>query len=180
MEKTPISINYDNQFDRSVFQFIAYLLQYPDKKWLQWKELVMEAQQFAGMLIYPALMKFLNELGDISLEDLMKKYVDTFDFNKNAALYLTYHLAGDNRERGILLLELKDFYRIMNNEELSDYLPVVLEFLAIAPIRVCSELFSKVKPAIEIIYEELKKTSNLYAHLIQSILIAGEMLESCD
>ena len=64
-------------------------------------------------------------------------YVDAFDFSKQCSLHLTYHVHGDRRQRGLAMLKLKQAYRAAGFEppgdELPDYLPLMLEFAALAP-----------------------------------------------
>src|SRR5262249_33750154 len=59
------------------------------------------------------------------------------DLRRRSALYLTYYRHGDTRRRGMALLAFKTAYRAAGLEpadaELPDYLPVVLDFAAVAP-----------------------------------------------
>ena len=63
--------------------------------------------------------------------------MQTFDLDKRSALYLTFYSLGDRRDRGLALLRLKKLYRAaglpLEGSELPDYLPVMLEFAAVAP-----------------------------------------------
>lgn len=180
METIKTSITLEDRQERTIFQFIAYLLQYPDRKWLQWEELVTEAQTFQALPMYKDIMQFLEYIGQMSLDELEKEYVDTFDFNKKSAMYLTYSLAGEERERGQSLLEFKELYAkagyVMKSTELADYLPVVLEFMAITPIEQAIEMFSMVKPVIQSIYNELEHLKSPYSYLLRSIIQVGENL----
>ena len=59
-----------------------------------------------------------------------------FDYSKSASLYLFEHVHGDSKDRGQAMVDLIDLYKEnglqINQPELPDYLPVFLEFLAIA------------------------------------------------
>ena len=62
-------------------------------------------------------------------------YVDTFDLSRKHALYLSYWTDGDTRRRGEVLGRFKTAYRssgavVDTHGELTDYLPMVLEFAA--------------------------------------------------
>jgi len=61
-------------------------------------------------------------------------YVQTFDLRRRCALYLTYYRYGDTRKRGLAMLAFKTAYRdagfIPREDELPDYLPMVLDFAA--------------------------------------------------
>src|SRR5699024_10372489 len=68
--------------------------------------------------------------------EVQQLYSDTFDFNKKASLYMTYNKFDTQKERGQLLAKLKVLYEMfglkMADNELSDFLPLMLEFLYIA------------------------------------------------
>lgn len=64
-------------------------------------------------------------------------YVVTFDHTRRRSLHLTYYRHGDTRARGMALLALKHAYRQAGHRppdgELPDFLPLILEFAAVAP-----------------------------------------------
>ncbi|MET3574147.1 nitrate reductase molybdenum cofactor assembly chaperone [Bhargavaea ullalensis] len=66
-------------------------------------------------------------------DEIQEMYTATFDFEKDCALYMTWFKFEDARERGQMLAKLKVLYEMygleMPDEELSDYLPIILEFL---------------------------------------------------
>jgi nitrate reductase delta subunit len=70
------------------------------------------------------------------LSELQRLYVDAFDFSKGCSLHLTYHVHGDRRQRGLAMLALKQGFRDAGFDppgtELPDYLPLMLEFAALA------------------------------------------------
>ncbi|MFD1360498.1 nitrate reductase molybdenum cofactor assembly chaperone [Lentibacillus salinarum] len=72
-----------------------------------------------------------------TLEDLRKLYVSTFDLRAKNGLYLTAHELGDSNKRGAALIKLQ---KIINqsgyermDDDLADYIPMLFEFLAVAP-----------------------------------------------
>lgn len=79
----------------------------------------------------------------MDLVELETRYVATFDFNEATALYLTAHELQDSRRRGQALVELRSLLRASGFEEvtdeLPDYLPLLLEFVAYAPPAVPSQ-----------------------------------------
>lgn len=152
---------------REAFQLISYLLQYPEKEWLQWRELVEETEQFEEHSLRKPLLSFLKGIGEVSLDDLTQAYVQQFDFNPKCSLYLTYLKAGEQRERGQILVELKALYKeygfVMTDEELSDYLPLVLEFVSVAPMQISVNLFASFKEPIEKLKHELEQVGSPYS-----------------
>ena len=69
--------------------------------------------------------------------EVQAAYVSTFDMGRRCSLYFTYPLLGDRRERGMALLRLKRRYAAhgltLEDTELPDFLPVMLEYAAIDP-----------------------------------------------
>ncbi len=80
---------------------------------------------------------FVEGQFSVPLRDLQDEYVTTFDFDRRASLYLTYHTHGDRRQRGIELVRLKRRFAEAGLElaggELPDYLPALLEFASLVP-----------------------------------------------
>jgi nitrate reductase delta subunit len=96
-----------------------------------------------------------------SLGELQRGYVETFDFARRHSLHLTYHLHGDSRRRGMALLELKRAYVEAGFEptdaELPDFLPLMLEFAALAPPERGRELLERHRVAIELVRAGLSR-----------------------
>ena len=67
--------------------------------------------------------------------DVAQHYVQTFDLRRRCALYLTYYRYGDTRKRGMAMVAFKTAYRDAGfdpcEDELPDYLPMVLDFAAL-------------------------------------------------
>jgi len=119
-------------------KLLSLLLQYPQKELTSARA---ELCEVAGEL--PAgrgtkeIREFLEWYCAVPEAELEARYVETFDFTKRSSLHLTYHVLGDRRQRGMALLNLKQRYAAAGMElldgELPDYLPVMLEFAALAP-----------------------------------------------
>lgn len=175
-----MSSNHETEV-RESFKMISYLLQYPDKRWLQWRELVEEVQQFENPDIQTPLLSFLKAIGEISLDDLESQYVDLFDFNPACTLSMSDLKGGERREKGQILVELKALYKDygyeMTDEELSDYLPVVLEFASVAPIQISINLLRSLREPIEKLKNELETLSTPYAFLLVACVSGMEWLE---
>ena len=64
---------------------------------------------------------------------------ETFDLRRRCALYLTYFRYGDTRKRGMAMVVFKTAYRdagfVPSEDELPDYLPMVLDFAALLRAR---------------------------------------------
>jgi nitrate reductase delta subunit len=81
--------------------------------------------------------RFLAWLRATPSDKVAEHYVETFDLRRRCTLYLTYYRYGDTRKRGMSMLAFKAAYRGAgfdpNTDELPDYLPMVLDFAALAP-----------------------------------------------
>ena len=82
-----------------------------------------------------AFARFLAWLRATPPAEVAQHYVQTFDLRRRCALYLTYYRYGDTRKRGLAMVAFKTAYRdagfIPSEDELPDYLPMVLDFAAL-------------------------------------------------
>ncbi len=124
-----------------------------------------QAQRFAS---------FLAWYWERPLSELRAAYVETFDFARQRSLHLTYHLHGDSRQRGLALLKLKQAYAAAGFEgeetELPDFLPLMLEFCALAPEPVGRDLLDRHRPAIELVRDSLHREDSPFAELLDAVV----------
>jgi nitrate reductase molybdenum cofactor assembly chaperone NarJ/NarW len=121
----------------------------------------------------PPLERFLAWRGAVSLDEQRREYVQTFDFDRRATLYLTYHTHGDRRQRGLELVRLKRRFREAGHElsgsELPDYLPALLEFAALAPDE-GPALLAQLRTSIELVRARLRELRSPYADLLEAVV----------
>ncbi len=117
---------------RLVLKLVSGLLDYPHHP--EFWERIEERMCLADELDSKLAHVFRRFQGYASL-DLEKLYVATFDFDDKASLYVSAHEMEDSR--GQVLIELTELYRQKGYEVpenlLADYLPLLLEFMAIHP-----------------------------------------------
>ncbi|HEY7208208.1 MAG TPA: nitrate reductase molybdenum cofactor assembly chaperone, partial [Gaiellaceae bacterium] len=105
--------------------------------------------------------------------ELAQAYVETFDLRRRTSLYLTYYLHGDTRKRGMALLRLKRLYAQagleLAREELPDYLPLVLEFAALAPGDAGETLLREHRPELELLRANLHDAGSPYADVLEAL-----------
>jgi len=128
---------------RAIFVATSRLLAYPDRAlWALLPDIIaylceLPASDAATTDALAGLVSVAERLRAADVTDLEARYVATFDFQEPASLYLTAHELGDSRRRGLALIELRAQLRAAGFEEtgdeLPDYLPLLLEFLAHAP-----------------------------------------------
>jgi nitrate reductase molybdenum cofactor assembly chaperone NarJ/NarW len=126
---------------RTVFAAASRLLAYPDPAlWALLSEIAASLRQPPTSEPVSKLARVAEWLHKTDVFEQAARYVATFDFDDAAALYLTAHELGDSRRRGQALVELRALLRAAGfeetTEELPDYLPLLLEFLAHAPASV--------------------------------------------
>lgn len=169
-----------NTIDRQItFSALSSLLSYPDEDWRaelpDWKTLILD---ITSREIREKLLRFLKAATGFSQEALIEHYVYTFDFGKKTNMYVTYFNSGEQRERGIELLHLKNTYQqsgfLPTEKELPDYLPLMLEFAAIAEIEAARSVFEKYLSNVRELASRLEKNDSIYAGLLRVLLAALE------
>lgn len=169
-----------NTIDRQItFSALSCLLSYPDEDWRaelpDWKTLLLDISK---QEIREKPLRFLKAALGFSQEALIEHYVYTFDFGKKTNMYVTYFNSGEQRERGIELLHLKNTYQqsgfLPTEKELPDYLPLMLEFAAIAEIEAARSVFEKYLSNVRELASRLEKNDSIYAGLLHVLLAALE------
>lgn len=98
-------------------------------------------------------------------------YVATFDLRRRCALYLTYYRHGDTRRRGMAMLAFKTAYRAAglapSEEDMPDYLPVVLEFAALDSRG--EALLRRHRADLELIRRALSEAGTPYASVLDAV-----------
>lgn len=116
---------------KDVFGFFARQLTYPEK--LDFHPSVIEKALGSSHPAYESVKTYWNAMYEYSMEQIEEMYVQTFDFQKKSTLYMTFYKFEDSKERGQMLARLKETYQLFGLEiassELSDYLPLMCEFL---------------------------------------------------
>ncbi|MGW5053667.1 nitrate reductase molybdenum cofactor assembly chaperone [Actinokineospora sp. NPDC004072] len=156
-----------------VRQIAAWCLHYPDAALRDrlplLHECLAETPPGAAALLAPVLA----HLRDSDPGAAERHYVEVFDTRARRCLYLTWYTDGDTRRRGRSLAELKSRYRSGGfhppEDELPDYLPMVLEFAARggqAGERVVAEF----RPALHTLHQRLADLGTPYASAVAAVL----------
>ena len=154
------------------WKLLSVLLQYPDDEFL---DSATELEAAAASL--PAAQRapverFLAYVRATPPAALREAYVGAFDFDRRAAMHLTWHTHGDRRQRGIELVRLKRRYAEaglpLADGELPDYLPVLLEFAELRP-EVGVELLVGLRPSLELVRAALYRRQSPYAGLLDAV-----------
>jgi nitrate reductase delta subunit len=128
-----------NDDQRGLLVIVSRLLAYPAESSESMKE---DFEQLAEDLVSSTevkedIKKRWKLLFQLKRTEIQELYVETFDLKSKTGLYLTAYELGDSNFRGAALIRLQ---KIVNqagferdNDELADYIPMLLQFLAVAP-----------------------------------------------
>ena len=159
---------------RVVRQAASYLLAYPDAALLDRVPLLRAALAEHAVTSMDAL---LDHLASTPLGELERTYVEVFDLSRRHALYLSYWTDGDTRRRGEVLARFKAAYRasgwlVNTSGELPDYLPMVLEYAAVADPAGGEALLREYRPSLEMLRLGLEEDAAAYARLAGRVVAA--------
>ena len=167
---------------RPPYKLLSVLLQYPDDELNEAEEEL--AAAVAGLPNGPgqrAVAAFWQGWTSEPPMARAQRYVATFDLHKRTSLYLTYYLHGDTRKRGMALVRLKRCFAAagfpLAGRELPDYLPVLLEFAALAP-EAGDTLLSEHRPELEALRASLREQDSPYRHLLDALCLGLRPLTS--
>jgi nitrate reductase delta subunit len=118
-------------------------------------------------------------LGGVDPLDAETAYVETFDRGRATSLHLFEHVHGDSRDRGPAMIDLGQTYAaaglLLNEGELPDYLPVVLEFVSTQPPREARAFLGEIAHLVNAIFGALLQRGSPYASVLGALLdLAGE------
>ena len=115
--------------------------------------------------------RFLGWLRATPPTEAAQHYVETFDLRRRCALYLTYFRYGDTRKRGMSMLAFKTAYRtagfIPTDDELPDYLPMVLDFAALS--RRGESMLRAHRADLELLRRALEQAGTPYADVLHAV-----------
>jgi nitrate reductase molybdenum cofactor assembly chaperone NarJ/NarW len=134
------NIKVDNETRKSIFMVASCLLGYPgaDEFW----NTVREADEFVKSLPSSSAVRAMRKGIRLFLKsdsnEIERHYCREFDFRDATSLYLTAHEFGESRKRGSAMTELRRMYLQggfieSDTDSLPDYIPRLLEFLAVIP-----------------------------------------------
>jgi nitrate reductase delta subunit len=108
--------------------------------------------------------------------DREEEYVRLFDRGRGTSLHLFEHVHGDTRNRGPAMIELAAVYEnagyALDARELPDFLPLFLEFCAVAPQEVARNLLTQCGPILDALHARLLGRGTAEARLYAVILAA--------
>ena len=153
------------------YKLASVLLQYPTRAVFDGLDELDAAARSGPRAARGHMAAFLAWLRATPPHEVAQHYVETFDLRRRSALYLTYYRHGDTRRRGMALLAFKTAYRaaglVPGGAELPDYLPVVLDFAAVAPAG--EDLLRRHRADLELLRRALHEAGTPYARLVDAV-----------
>ena len=116
---------------------------------------------------------FLSAASELSQHELESHFTEIFDQKRKCCPYLTYYSTGDTRRRGMALVGFIEAYRAAGWEveegELPDYLPMVLEFSARSDSPIAGQLLTSYREGIEVLRTALETFESPYSHVVSAV-----------
>lgn len=164
----------------AALRLAGMLLSYPQPEFLaQIPQLedtlhALMAEETAGPFAQSAL-SYLQLLQTLPAAEIAQRHVAFFDHTPAASLYMTWHRYGNDRSQGKAMAALNGLYRTAGFEplegEMPDYLPRMLEFLAIAPDWACEALLDGFGAEISALLLKLKDLGAEQAEFLEQALV---------
>ena len=169
--------------ERALIKLLSLVLAYPDAQALSEMEAATAA--LGDSRAREHLSRLAAQMRAQPLLKLQEHYTAVFDMNPSASLNLTWHLMGDREDRGRALADLLAVYLQAGFEpavnELPDFLPLMLEFLAAAAPDAPHALIRRCLATVPAIAARLKESGSPYAgplELVSGIFPAATEEES--
>ena len=154
-----------------LYKTISILLQYPDQ---DLQQCVSELESYTGLM--PAgkaqrvIANFLDYLKSEPMLKLQQNYTAAFDLSPSTTLNMTYHLFGDGEKRAGMMVLLQQRYHAAGYDgpanDLPDYLPLMLEFLALCPDLSMMDVFWQCCAGLDGLVDRLREVARPYADLL--------------
>lgn len=160
---------------------LSALLTYPDtaiRAHYDEFRLLLEADDVLSRSRLAEIEAFIQQLKRADALEVESNYVELFDRGRSTSLHLFEHVHGDSRDRGQAMIDLGETYAkaglLLNESELPDYLPVVLEFASTQPARTAKEFLGEIAHLLNAIFGALIERHSGYACAVAALLdIAG-------
>lgn len=131
-----------------------------------------------------ALHLLLDELAHNDLYDLQERYVLLFDHTRSLSLHLFEHVHGESRDRGQAMIDLKAQYEraglFPNADELPDFLPLFLEYVATLPAETAREILAQPAHIFAALAERLRKRRSPYEAVFRALVALSAAMPKDD
>jgi nitrate reductase delta subunit len=158
------------------FKVLSALLAYPTAELQQATgELctVIKTEALVPAAIRRQLDALLTDIASGDLYDLQERYVLLFDRTRSLSLHLFEHVHGESRDRGQAMVDLLAMYEARGlaavKNELPDFLPLFLEFLATVPQAEACDMLGQPAHILAAVAERLRKRESPYEAVFRAL-----------
>ena len=149
---------------------IADVLTYPGANY---SEVVRKCAACASESCEKEVRRFAEAVAPLSTEAAQELYTQTFDLNPLCSLELGWHLFGENYERGLLLVRLRQELRacdLTESSELPDHLTHALRLIdRMDHERAADFIAAIVLPALMKMLQAFAGKQNPYEHMLRAL-----------
>lgn len=162
-----------------VLSVLSHLLDYPSAALVAARgELIEQVQQSElPALQKTALCDFINQRCAQDLMDWQSEYDGLFERGRALGLWLFEHVHGESRDRGQAMVDLLNQYKQagldLDSNELPDYIPLFLEFLASQGDDNARAWLQEVEHIFALLLCRLEKRQSDYACVFSALLAAA-------
>ncbi|CAN7195285.1 nitrate reductase molybdenum cofactor assembly chaperone [Acidovorax sp. LjRoot129] len=161
---------------------LALLLGYPDadmRAHLSDMRTALHAERALSASRLAELDALIATLGRKAVLEVESDYVELFDRGRATSLHLFEHVHGDSRDRGPAMIDLTKTYEqaglFLGEDEMPDFVPVVLEFTSTLQPRQAREFLGEMAHIFNAIFAALQQRESPYACVLGALLeLAGE------
>lgn len=157
----------------TLFRIASALLGYPDATLRTALPEILEAIERAACVSAEeraVLTHFADSLSAADPVSAEADYVSTFDMVPEHSLHLTHHLIGEDKNRGPALIDLTEFFKAhgfeVRDNELPDYLPLLLEFVSLLGAEAGLAFLARWNKVLRQLRANLADAKSPYAELI--------------
>lgn len=158
---------------RTVHMAASILLDYPQPERRAHFSQVADAVANLPEEISREFAAFFDATSMMSQHEIESHFTAIFDQKRKCCPYLTYYSTGDTRRRGMALVGFIEAYRAAGWEvedgELPDYLPMVLEFSARSDSPIAGQLLTSYREGIEVLRTALESFDSPYSHVVSAV-----------
>jgi nitrate reductase molybdenum cofactor assembly chaperone NarJ/NarW len=156
--------------DAAIYNALVALLTYPEADYPQRMEASLEV---APVECRGLLEQFAVQMRGLRTDQLQELFTQTFDLNPMCSLEVGWHLFGENYERGLLLVRVREElrrYELAESTELPDHLTHVLRLVARMEQEAAADFVAAcLLPALEKMLQALYGKENPFEHVLLAV-----------
>jgi len=156
--------------DRAIYDTLAVLLRYPETDYAR---RIAECLECAAPDCCAQLKLFGDAVRELQTDELQELFTRTFDLNPLCSLELGWHLFGENYERGVLLVRMREELRrhkLSESHELPDHLTHILQLVGKMEHEYAADFVAAcVQPALEKMLQAIHDKENPFEHLLLAV-----------